>query len=303
MNTIYFNSEDSDDARREQLYAGQLFVYAPGESTRALSEHARQMAEAAFAPLDPRLAQHEMAVEDYVAVLSELKPAFIHHPRSKKLIQAILEYHQCDPERTYFDVPRLRTSTSDGYLTSGIAYAFKPHRDTWYSPPQCQLNWWLPVYPVASDNVMAFHMNYWDQPVANDSVDFNYQEWQQTGRVTAAQQVKKDNRKQAGALDLESLQLDPQLRVVTEPGGLLIFSAAQLHSSVPNTSGETRLSIDFRTVHLDDLLADHGAPNLDSACTGTTINDYLSAGDLAHLPDEVIARYVEATRPRRRSTS
>ncbi len=182
------------------------------------------MAEAAFAPLDPRFAQHEMAVEDYVAVLSDLKPAFIHHPRSKQLIQAILEEHQCDSERTYFDVPRLRTSTSDGYLTSGIAYAFKPHRDTWYSPPQCQLNWWLPVYQVESDNIMAFHQNYWDQPVANDSVDFNYQEWTQTGRATAAQHVKKDDRKQSGAL--ESLQLDPQLRVVTEPGGLLIFSAA-----------------------------------------------------------------------------
>ena len=148
---------------------------------------------------------------------------------------------------------------------------------------------------------MAFHSNYWDQPVANDSVDFNYQEWTQTGRVSAAQQVKKDERKQSGAL--ESLQLDPQLRVVTEPGGLLIFSAAHLHSSVPNTSGQTRLSIDFRTVHLDDLLADHGAPNIDSACTGTTINDYLSAADQAQLPEAVIAHYEEATRPRRRATA
>ena len=295
MNTIYFDSEDTDDLRRESLYAGQLYVYTPTESSRALCAHAREMAEEAFAPLDPRTAQHEMAVEDFAALLASLKPEFIHHPKSKELIQGILEELGCDLQKTHFDVPRLRTSTSDGYLTSGIAYAFKPHRDTWYSTPQCQLNWWLPVYPIESDNAMAFHTRYWDRAVHNDSSEFNYQEWGQTGRKTAAQHIKSDTRKQTVAQ--EELQLDPQLRVITRTGGVLVFSAAHLHSSVPNTSDKTRLSIDFRTVHLDDLMADRGAPNIDSSCTGTTIRDYLCAADLAHLPDDVIARYEESTRP------
>ena len=108
--------------------------------------------------------------------------------------------------------------------------------------------------------------------------------------------MKSDTRKQTEAQ--EELELDPQIRVVMEPGGLLIFSAAQLHSSVPNTSGETRLSIDFRTVHIDDLKANRGAPNIDSACTGTTIHDYLSGADLAHVPGDIIAQYEELTRPR-----
>src|SRR2546425_8585889 len=29
----------------------------------------------------------------------------------------------CDLSRTYFDVPRMRTATSDAYLTAGLAYA------------------------------------------------------------------------------------------------------------------------------------------------------------------------------------
>ena len=295
MNTIYFDSEDTDDLRRERLYAGQLYVYKPTESSRALCAHARAMAEEAFAPLDPRTAQDEMAVEDYASLLASLKPEFIHHPKSKELIQGILEELGCDLQKTHFDVPRLRTSTSDGYLTSGIAYAFKPHRDTWYSTPQCQLNWWLPVYPIESDNAMAFHTRYWDRAVHNDSSEFNYQEWGKTGRKTAAQHIKADTRKQTVAQ--ETLQLDPQLRVITRTGGVLVFSAAHLHSSVPNTSGKTRLSIDFRTVHLDDLITNRGAPNIDSSCTGTTIRDYLCAADLDHLPDEVIARYEKSTRP------
>ena len=165
MNTIYCNANMSDAARREHLYAGQIFVYTANDSTRALCSHAREMAQEAFHPFDPRCAQHKMPIEKFVAVLASLKPSFIHHHKSKQLIQAILEEVGCDVSQTYFDVPRLRTSTSDGYLTSGLAYVFKPHSDTWYSTPQCQLNWWLPIYPIAADNVMAFHCRYWDRPV------------------------------------------------------------------------------------------------------------------------------------------
>jgi hypothetical protein len=87
------------------------------------------------------------------------------------------------------------------------------------------------------------------------------------------------------------MDLDPQIRVVCPAGGILLFSGAQMHSTVPNTSGHTRFSIDFRTVHADDVLACHGAPNIDSDCTGTCMGDYLRGTDLAHFPDEVIGMY------------
>jgi len=64
-----------------------------------------------------------------------------------------------------------------------------------------------------------------------------------------------------------------------------------MHSSVPNTSGVTRFSIDFRTVHVDDVIAFRGAPNVDSTCTGTTMNDYLRGTDLAHIPQEIVNEY------------
>lgn len=253
MNTIYFDSHINDDIRRAHLYNGQIFVYSPSKSAIALCEFAREMAEAAFAPLDPITAQHSLPVEKYVEILAKLKPAFIHHPKSKELIQGILEENGCDLSKTYFDVPRLRTATSDGYLTAGIAYAFHPHRDTWYSAPQSQINWWLPVYDVTAENVMAFHPRYWNEPVKNSSRDYNYAKWNRESRKNAAQHIKKDTRKQPHAEEL--LEIEPQLRVVTKVGGMILFSGAQMHSTVPNTSGYTRFSIDFRTVHLDDAIA------------------------------------------------
>jgi hypothetical protein len=72
---------------------------------------------------------------------------------------------------------------------------------------------------------------------------------------------------------------------------VIVFSGAQLHSSVPNTSGRTRFSIDFRTVHATDAAERRGAPNVDSRCTGSTMNDYLRCTDLAHVPAEIRAAY------------
>jgi hypothetical protein len=289
MNSVFFDSGMSDDVRRKHIYEGQLFVYGPRPSALALCAFARELAEQAFAPLDPRQAQHHLPVERFAAILAELKPKFIHHPRSKQLLQQLLVEMGADLNKTHFDVPRLRTSTDAGYLTSGISYAFHPHRDTWYSAPFNQINWWMPVYEIQPDNVMAFHPRYWSQPVKNGSRDYNYQEWNRTSRQIASQQIGVDTRKQPRPE--EPMELDPQIRVVCPPGGVMLFSAAQMHSTVPNTSGYTRFSIDFRTVHTDDLLERRGAPNIDSDCTGTCMGDYLRGTDLAHLPQQVIDMY------------
>ena len=289
MTAILFDPMMDDATRRRALYEGALIVYSPRPSGVALCEIARAMSEAAFGAIDPRQAQHAMPVEAYAAILTELKPRFIHHPSVKAAMQAMLRDFGCDPGETYFDVPRLRTATAGGYLTSGIAYAFHPHRDTWYSAPFCQLNWWLPVYDVAPDNAMAFHLRHWDRPVRNGSRDYDYAEWKRSGRATAAQHVRSDPRPQPRPE--EPVELDPDVRLICPPGGVILFSGAQLHSTVPNTSGVTRFSIDFRTVHAGDARARRGAPNVDSACTGTTMGDYLRVADLAHLPDDLIAAY------------
>jgi hypothetical protein len=289
MNSIFFDSNASDDARRQLLYDGQLFVFSPRPSAAALCAFARELLAEAFAPLDPREAQHTMPVEQFVAILAELKPRFIHHPRSKELLRGLLAELGCDLDKTYFDVPRLRSMAHGDYLTAGIAYAFHPHRDTWFSAPHSQLNWWLPVYDVQPENVMAFHPRYWNQPVRNGSSEYNYAEWNKESRKSAAQHIKTDTRKQPRPE--EPIELDPQVRVVCNVGGVLIFSGAHMHSTVPNTSGYTRFSIDFRTVHLDDVVERKGAPNVDSACTGTTLMDFLRGTDLEHIPADIIQSY------------
>lgn len=289
MNTVYVDARHDDDARRTELYAGQLFVFSPRPSTIALRDHARAMIEEAFGGVDPLLAQYEMPVERYVEICAPLKPRFIHHPQTKELVKDVIAELGCDTDETYIDVPRLRMVTSDGYLTSGVGYAHHPHRDTWYSAPMAQLNWWLPIYEIESSSSMAFHPRYYDEPVRNGSREFNYYDWNAVGRKDAAKQIKGDTRKQPKPE--QDVELDPQIRIVCEPGGIVLFSAAHLHSTVPNISGRARYSIDFRTVHAGDLREGVAAPNIDSEPSGTSLRDFVRASDLSPMPDDLVARY------------
>jgi hypothetical protein len=292
MNTVYFDSSDNDIVRRQRLYSGQIFVFSPRPGSRALCEFAKSMIEDAFGGVDPLTAQYEMPVERYVAIATPLKPRFIHHPETKRLLRELVAEFGCDLDETFVDVPRLRLVTSDGYLTSGVGYAHHPHRDTWYSAPMAQLNWWLPIYDFESESSMAFHPEYWAKPVKNGSSEFNYYEWNSVGRKDASKHITSDTRKQPKPE--EPMNLEPQVRVVCPPGGVILFSAAQMHSTVPNTSGRARYSIDFRTVNLADLRAGNAAMNADSHPKGTSLRDFVRGTDGASLPAEVVDQYDNA---------
>lgn len=290
---ILIDSKIDDAKRRRELYRGSVLVYSPSPSALKLCQFARELVEAAFHPHNPLTVHEQMPVERCVEILADLKPKFIHHPTSKELIKGMLSERGCDLEKTYFDVPRLRTAFPSDYLASGIAYAFHPHRDTWYSAPPSQVNWWMPMYDIYPENCMAFHPRYWDEAVANSSNTYNYYAWNRTSRQSAAQHVKADTREQPRPQ--VALAPDPQVRVVAQVGGVMLFSAAQLHSTVPNACGLTRFSIDFRTVDLDDVRNRAGAPNVDSASTGTTMHDYIRASDYSHLPEAAIAPYYDGS--------
>ncbi len=290
---IYVDSKLSDDDRRRELYQGSLFVHSPCPSALNLCGLAQELIKDAFGPLDPIKVHESLPAEKCAEILAVLKPKFIHHPKVKEYLPKMLAELGCDLEKTYFDVPRMRTAFPGDYLRSGIAYAFHPHRDTWYSAPFCQINWWMPIYEIKADNCMALHPRYWNQPVRNGSSQYNYYKWDLESRQNAAQHVKTDTRVQPHAE--EPMELEPQVRPVCKIGGVYLFSAAQMHSTVPNTTGETRYSIDFRTVHLTDVLERTGAPNIDSECTGTTMGDYLRGTDLSHLSQQAMAPYLDGT--------
>ena len=91
MNAVHIDSTVSDDVRREMLYQGQLFVYSPGPASVEFCSFARELIAQAFGSLNPLTAQDHLTVEEYARILSELKPAFIHHPKSKECIRKLID--------------------------------------------------------------------------------------------------------------------------------------------------------------------------------------------------------------------
>jgi hypothetical protein len=290
MNSVFVDPLFTDESRRQALFEGQLIVLSPRQSTLDFCKFTRELIEQAFAPLEPQTAQFHLPVTEYADILQKLKPHFIHHPESKRHLRNVLEDFGCDLDKVYYEVPKLRSSTSNDYLTTGIAYAWHPHRDTWTAALPAQINWWIPIYELKSDNAMTFYPQYWDTPIKNSSSGYNYYTWNQQHRGThVSQYLKSDPRPIPRAT--EPLDLVPEVRLICPVGGIVLFSAAHLHASVPNTSGVTRFSFDFRTVHLDDIAQRRGAPNIDSQCRGHMLRDYIRATDLTHVPEKYFALY------------
>lgn len=281
MINIHHDPLLDDEARRETLFEGDLVLYPRRSSTAALCDHALAMAAEAFAPHEPERAQFALRVEDFAARAGALKTRFTNDRQTKELIRAILDDLGCDLEQTYFDVPRLRIVPSDNYLSSGVSYVYKAHRDTWYSSPHAQVNYWMPAFAILPGRAMSFFPAYWDKELPNSSAGFDYGEWCRVGRTQALGLIKEDTRKHP--LPTAPVDGSSELRIAGTKGDMILFSAAHLHATAPNCSGLTRFSIDFRTVHLEDLRTGRGAPNIDCAATGTTLRDFLRASDFTAI--------------------
>ncbi|MCI0540693.1 MAG: hypothetical protein L0Z50_36305 [Verrucomicrobiales bacterium] len=245
MVSLHFDSTMSNAERRNRLFAGDLFICSPRPSALALIIFARSLIENAFAPSDPQTAQPYVPVERFVEIFGPLKPGFIHHPKSIELLREVVADLGCDLDETYIDVPRLRGVTNDNYVTAGVGYAFPAHRDTWWSAPLAQVNWWIPTYDFVSESSMAFHPNYWSTPISNGSEEFNYYRYNATGRKDAAKHIKSDTRSQPGprepmvlaatAYRLPGGRRNPVLRGADALNGAEHIGAYEVQSRLPHS--------------------------------------------------------------------
>jgi hypothetical protein len=152
------------------------------------------------------------------------------------------------------------------------------HRDTWSSNLLQQTNWWTTIRPLSAERTIAFYPGYWSRPIANTSVDWDLEEIRARRRSG-----ERDEDIPIVPEPSEPVDTSSELRVVIEPGDLLCFSGAHLHASVPNVSEETRVSVELRTVNLDDFVRGRGAPNLDGRAPSVPLEWFRSIADGSSL--------------------
>lgn len=269
---------------RQRLYAGDLVILTRLRALAEFVEYTQDELTRLFAPHDPEHAHEHIEPGRMAEILGAWKPQWIHADRSRELVRAIITEGGFDAETTHYDVPKPRTSFPDDHLTTGIAFAFPWHRDVWYSAPAQQVNWWLPIFPVRETNAVGFDLANFAQEVPNTSAGFDYYE-NNVRRQSTAKPGGKESQARPGAIAHR-----PLIDVVPlpSPGQILLFSGAHLHRSIPNTSGLSRYSVDFRTVDLSDLTAGRGASLADASCTGTAIRDFVSVKDESGFDENVV---------------
>lgn len=293
MSSISVDPEISSDDLRQQLYSGNLVVLTRLRALADFVEYTREELAGLFRPHDPEHAQESIEPAEMAKILGVWKPSFIHSERSRELVRAIIQEAGFPAQHTHYDLPKPRTSFPVGHLTTGVAFVFPWHRDTWYSAPAQQINWWLPIYPVRRDNAMSFDPSSFDQVVPNTSDSFDYYR-NNISRLTTAKQVTTEWQARPQAVDHRPSQ---ELVPLPAPGEVLLFSGAQLHTSIPNSSGRARFSVDFRTVDVRDLMAGTGAPLVDVHCTGTAIRDFVSVEDESRFDEGTVAALFGAPPP------
>ncbi|CAB3768091.1 hypothetical protein [Paraburkholderia solisilvae] len=275
---LYVNQSRNRATLKEDIYAGTIFLETQLRTAQKLCGFARErIAEAFGADADPRQVHLTMPVETFVSTVSKLKSGFTNSVETKELIREFVVELGEDPAHYLFDVPRLRVVPHYDYLHAGVSYAYKPHRDTWYGGVACQVNTWMPVYAITPDQTMMINAAYFDAPVRNSSADWQLKEWISTERWLASTNVKEETRPHP--VPLEEIDATHETRIAPNAGEMLIFSGSHLHGTVPNRSGQTRFSIDFRLMHIADLAAGRGAINVDSGCADPQagFKDYLHA--------------------------
>jgi hypothetical protein len=271
-----------------RAYEGALVIIPPTEASVQLCAFARGLAEEAFAPYEPTTAQHHLRVDEFVDRAGPLKPRFIHHPQTRVLQKRVLEELGFDPQRTYLDVPRMRVASSDGYLTSGIGHAQPPHRDTWWSAPKQQIQFWTPIYEMSRFSCMEFFPYFRAAPIPNTSEHFNIYRWNATGRKNAAQYKEGDD-KRGIPQPSEDFSSPGAVQITLPVGGMVMFSADQLHATSRNVTGKTRFSVDWRIVDVEHVRQGLGAAMVDNGSTGTALRDFRRISDEVEFPADLVA--------------
>ena len=251
-------------AFHDRIYAGEMFCFRQIPEMLAIVSASQSHAESCLAPLTPTLAHNDLSREALIDTFGAYRRGYHKNKEIQALWAQFFEAIGLNLENTASDrtlarvqVPFERSPDHNSDLvTAPLAF----HRDTWGSNVYAQVNWWAPIYPITAERTMQMFPDLWDRPLKNTSKSFDLlnvvEEQRKSGR---RQKTPDDHIPHLAEDDLESKPLP----VVIEPGDIMAFSGAHAHGSVPNTTDFTRLSLETRTVAIDDLRAGRGAPNLD----------------------------------------
>lgn len=265
----------------DRIYAGDILRFGALVPMADLVSFTQTFLEDAFAPFAPEEIHRHLSHHEQTESFAQRQRDFARSPEVRRLWRDVFEACGLEAEGLARDtlylrfqphqdpgsvVPRART-------TATIAF----HRDTWGSNLYAQTNWWAPVYDIDEGRTFAIYPSLWNRPVANTSADFDLAALLERSKAGGRNAVDAD----AAIPHLtEELEVADATPVVIAPGQIIAFSSAHAHAGVPNSTGLTRISLETRTLWIDDVRSGRGAPNVDGFAR------WMSPGMFRRVSDE-----------------
>eukprot|EP00037_Helgoeca_nana_P021492 m.216875 g.216875 ORF g.216875 m.216875 type:complete len:335 (+) comp25663_c1_seq2:8391-9395(+) len=279
----------------DEIYRGKVLVFRQLAPVQRLVSHAQRSLATALAhpnpPESPSTSPDEVA--SFVEQCGAACDTFNADPAAEVLWRGVVEA-VCGEARSphvFWDCYKLRCSPVAAatarwdktrlHAASPTQSVLPPHRDTWGSCCHAQINWWAPIFPVASDRTLELFPSHFTTVVPNTSGEWTVKQFTQWRKslAEAGEFARGSDPDPAATQPPDQNMMLPTVvgegragegfgggeAVVVEPGDLVLFSAAHLHRSIPNTSNLHRFSTEVRTVFLPDVQAGVGAPNVDCA--------------------------------------
>ena len=250
----------------DRLYGGDVFRFAGLGAMAALIGFTRDFLEEGFAPHAPAEIHRHLSHAEQVETFVRLEKAFIQSAEVNRLWTEVFAAVGLDAGRIARDRLHLRFQPHQDpgadmprpRATATVAF----HRDTWGSNLYAQVNWWAPVYPITAGRTFAIFPDLWSRAVPNTTATYDLEALLDRSRTGGRHAVSADEAipHLTGAVDVGTT-----VPVVIDPGEVIAFSSAHAHAGVPNATGLTRISLETRTLWIDDVREGRGAPNVDGA--------------------------------------
>ena len=262
MKIIQTDNAISDEDRAQIIFSGALIIHKNISDMHSLIDWTTELLQNALDGLDPTTAQAQLDPETFIKTTAAAQKTFRESEACRQLFFDALKTCGVDTSNTYYDHFPLRVvpygTEHGGARNSFIGH----HRDTWGSNIHSQINWWAPIFELEETRTIAIYPDYWTKPLANNTAEWRFAKHMESRRNTPAGLQAPYPSAPSPQAEVDETGV---VKVMLQPGDVLGFSSAHLHSSVPNTSNCTRYSVEMRTVNQFDLAAGRAAPNVDNA--------------------------------------
>lgn len=246
-----------------QIYSGQILRFSSLPSMQRLADWSRDFCINHFYPHEPELIHEHYDTSELLAKVHDARVTYMRSTEVAHLMRSVFEESglpiaDIASDRMILRIqPPLLEAASEEQSVEVAPLTL--HRDTWGSNLYAQVNWWAPIFPIDAGRTIAFFPKFWDTPLANNTAQFD---------LPRVIDLRKRNPGLLRATDVVPIALqdvDPTWAVplLIDPGEIVAFSGQHAHSSVANSTARTRLSIDVRTISIEDVLRGRGAPNID----------------------------------------